>query len=176
MKKINVIGVSGSGKSTFSQRLAKQLHYPYLEMDALFWGENWYETPDEVFFPRLQQALAQEHWVLDGNYSRTTSIKWAEVDTVIWIDFSFPRTLYQSVSRALHRAFSKRELWPETNNRESWGKLFSRDSIVLWMIKGYLHKRKKYKAIMKAPEYKHIHFVRLRSPAACKAFLATTQV
>lgn len=35
--KINVVGTSGSGKSTFSRRLAAQLAIPYIEMDALFW-------------------------------------------------------------------------------------------------------------------------------------------
>ncbi|HDY8086621.1 TPA: (d)CMP kinase, partial [Vibrio vulnificus] len=35
MKRINVIGTSGSGKSTFSRQLASKLKYPYLEMDAI---------------------------------------------------------------------------------------------------------------------------------------------
>ena len=43
MKRINVVGTSGSGKSTFSQVLANKLNYPYLEMDAMFWKPNWQE-------------------------------------------------------------------------------------------------------------------------------------
>jgi adenylate kinase family enzyme len=171
MKKINVVGVSGSGKSTFARQLADRLAYPYLEMDALFWEKNWQEPADEIFFKRLAQALQQEVWVLDGNYSRTTPIKWVDVDTVIWIDFSFPRTLYQSVSRALRRAVSQKELWPGTGNRESWRKLFSRDSIVWWMLKSYRSKKKQYLRHMEDPANGHLRFVRLRSPAACKAFL-----
>ena len=92
MKKINVIGTSGSGKTTFSRQLAEKLGYPYIEMDALFWGKNWQQSTDEVFFRKLEEAMEQEKWVLDGNYSRTTDIKWKEADTVIWIDFNFIRT------------------------------------------------------------------------------------
>ncbi|WP_413699614.1 shikimate kinase [Psychromonas sp. KJ10-10] len=49
MKRINVIGTSGSGKSTFSQKLALKLNYPYLEMDNMFWKANWVESSNEEF-------------------------------------------------------------------------------------------------------------------------------
>jgi len=75
MKKINVVGTSGSGKSTFSRTLATRLGYPYLEMDAMFWKPNWQESTDEEFFAKLNSALSQERWVLDGNYNRTVDIK-----------------------------------------------------------------------------------------------------
>ena len=99
MKRINVVGTSGSGsgKSTFSQVLANKLNYPYLEMDAMFWKPNWQGSTDEELFSTLKRKLADEHWVLDGNYNRTVPIKWERVDTVIWIDCSFARTLYQAV-------------------------------------------------------------------------------
>lgn len=41
MKKINVVGTSGSGKSTFARMLANQLNAPYIEMDALHWLPEW---------------------------------------------------------------------------------------------------------------------------------------
>jgi shikimate kinase len=34
--RINVIGTSGSGKTTFGKKLAKTLSIPFLEMDAIF--------------------------------------------------------------------------------------------------------------------------------------------
>lgn len=171
MKKINIVGTSGSGKSTFARELAAKLAYPCIEMDALFWGPNWYESTDEEFFKKLTRALQAESWVLDGNYTRTTSIKWAEVDTVIWIDFSFARTLFQAIRRALSRIISQQELWPGTGNRESLARLFSRDSIVWWTIKTYHSKQKRYLQAMKNPEFSHIRFIRLRSPHACKEFI-----
>lgn len=47
MKRINVIGTSGSGKSTFSRMLATTLGYPYIEMDAMFWQPNWQESSND---------------------------------------------------------------------------------------------------------------------------------
>ncbi len=170
--KINVVGTSASGKSTFGKALASAKGVPYIEMDALFWRPNWSEPPDDEFFNALQAAIAIPSWVLDGNYTRTIPIKWKEVDTVIWLDYSFTRTLFQSITRALHRSWSQVELWPNTGNHETFGKLFSKDSIVLWCLRGYPKNRRKYIEAMNHPDYAHIEFVRLASPRAAAVYLS----
>lgn len=88
MKRINVIGSSGSGKSTFAKALAQKLDVTHIEMDKLFWKAGWRESTDHEFFSNLKTAFTQSEWVLDGNYSRTESIKWQDVDTIIWLDYS----------------------------------------------------------------------------------------
>ncbi len=140
--KINIIGTSGSGKSTFGRKLAESLSLPFLEMDAIFWGPDWTFPEDKELFSKLTSALEGENWVLDGNYTRTIPIKWDNIDIVIWLDFSFLRTLFQAVTRAFTRILTREEFWPGTGNRETLGKLFSRDSIVLWTLKTYRRNRK----------------------------------
>ncbi len=92
---------------------------PFVELDAIFWGPDWSFPDDEVFFRKLASALEGENWVLDGNYTRTISLKWDNIDTVIWLDFSFTRILYQAVTRAVTRIFTGEELWDDTGNRET---------------------------------------------------------
>ena len=76
MKRINIIGTSGSGKSTISKRLAEILDVPYIELDALFWQPDWPGVSDDELFETLEKRLTEtDGWVLDGNYSRTTPIK-----------------------------------------------------------------------------------------------------
>lgn len=171
--KINVVGTSGSGKSTLSKEIAKALDIPYLEMDQIFWKPDWTEPTDDEFFPKLEVALAQDSWVLDGNYSRTTAIKWQDVDIVIWVDFSYARTIFQAVKRALNRVFTQVELWPGTGNRETFKKLFSKDSIVLWTITNYTKNKQKYQAIIGAEQYSHIKFIRVRSPKEAASLVAS---
>lgn len=172
MRRINVVGTSGSGKSTFSRMLAKKLDYPYLEMDAMFWKPNWQESSDEEFFAKLKGSLSQEGWVLDGNYNRTVDIKWANVDHVIWIDYPFSRTAYQAIKRALIRSMTKTELWNKTGNVETFRKsFFSRDSVILWTLKTYNRNRVRYKEMFNDPKYSHIEFVRLTSPKMAKTFI-----
>lgn len=171
MKKINVIGTSGSGKSTFSRMLATTLDYPYLEMDAMFWKSNWQESSDDEFFSKLKSCIAQDTWVLDGNYSRTTEIKWATVDHVIWVDYSFSRTIYQALKRAFIRSITRAELWG-TGNVETFAKsFFSRDSVIVWTLKMYKRNRVRYTKISTDPNYSHITFVRIRSPKMANAYI-----
>ena len=169
--RINVIGTTGSGKTTFAWELARILSIPFIELDALFWGPNWHMPEDDELFARLETALMSSHWVLDGNYTRTLPIKWERVTTVIWLDFGFLRTFSQSLSRAISRLFSKHELWPGTGNRETLGKLFSKESIVLWMIRTHGRNRKKITGFMNSHNYTHIKFIQIRSPREAKDFL-----
>ena len=169
--KINVVGTSGTGKSTFCRKLSSILSVPHIEMDALFWGPNWYWPTDEEFFSKLRLALKGDSWILDGNYTRTIPLKWESVTTIIWLDFSFLRALYQAVKRATKRVITREELWSGTGNRETLKKLFSKDSIVLWTIKTHRKVRKKYEVLIKSGDYSHIQFIRLRSPKEVELFL-----
>ncbi len=174
MKRINVVGTSGSGKSTLSKRIAQILDLEYIELDALFWRPHWQEASDREFFASLEQAMerARERGhVIDGNYTRTIALKWREVDAVVWLDLSFTRNFLQSLRRGLLRGIFRRELWPGTGNKESlWKLFFSKDSILLWMIKTHSKNRSQYLALMKDPEFAHIKFYRLRSHQEAEQF------
>ena len=166
-----MIGTSGSGKSSFARQLAAALKIPYLEMDRLYWKPNWQEPNDEEFFSILEQALSGDAWVLDGNYTRTTHIKWPRTNLVVWIDYSFPLTLYRVIKRSILRAWKKQELWSGTGNRESFTRLFSKDSMVLWTLSHYASNKGKFDELMATESYAHIEFVRLRSPKEAAALI-----
>ena len=170
--RINVIGTSGSGKSTICLELSRVLEIPYIEMDQIFWGPNWTMPFDSQFFENLRASLGQPAWVLDGNYTRTIPIKWERVQMVIWLDYSFARTLLQAIRRAIKRTWSGHELWEGTGNRESFRRSFlSKDSIIWWTIKTHAQVRARCEAHLSKPSYAHIKFVRLRSPAEAQALL-----
>lgn len=165
MKRINVIGTSGTGKSTFSRKLAKAHGYPYIEMDAVFWRPNWEETDNEKFLADIKEKVSGTHWVLDGNYSRTEQVKWKYADTVIWLDYGFVRNFSQIMYRSIIRAITKKEIWPGTGNHESFRKtFFTKQSIVLWMLTHYRSNRLRYATLMGGHEYPHLKFIRVRSP------------
>lgn len=173
LARINVVGTSGAGKSTFSRQLAEILQAPHVEMDALFWRPHWQQAPEADFLAALQTALAGPRWVLDGNHTRSIPVKWAAVEAVIWLDYPFAVTLLQAVGRALQRSRSRQELWPGTGNRESFRRsFFSRDSIILWAIGTFARTRRHYRSLMADPRYGHIRFIRLRSRRETAAFLA----
>lgn len=172
--RFNVVGVSGSGKSTFSAKLANQLALSHIQLDALYWGPNWSEADDPTFFAKLHEALASagDRWVIDGNYTRTIPIKWKTVQTVVWIDHPFTLIFRQAFFRAIRRIRSAEELWPDTGNRETFRSTFlSRGSILLWTITSYRNVRENYRALMANPRHAGIDFVRLRGRKAAEAYL-----
>ncbi len=171
MKKIIVVGTTGSGKSTLAKALAEKLSYPCIQLDLLFWKPNWESSTDEEFFTKIENEIDIPNWVLDGNYGRTNHITWKDADTVIWINLPFWLTLYQNLSRSIKRAISNEELWPNTGNRESFKRMFSKDSIVLWLFKTYGSSIERYEERMKNPTYSHIKFFRLRSRKEIAHFL-----
>ncbi|WP_087025089.1 AAA family ATPase [Thaumasiovibrio subtropicus] len=171
MKRINVIGTSGSGKSTFSRKLSQAMGCKYIEMDELFWQPNWKTSSDSVFFKKLENAIDADSWVLDGNYNRTNSIKWSKADTIVWIDYSFTRTFYQALMRAIKRIAAGQELWPNTGNKETFLKtFFHRDSIILWTLKNYRKNKLRYSAIAYLQHKPNLRVIRLCSPKEVNAF------
>jgi adenylate kinase family enzyme len=134
-ERINVVGSSGSGKSTFARELAEVLNLPCYEMDQLFWKSDWHESSDDELFRKVHEVTSRSRWVLDGNYTRTIPVKWKQVQLVIWLDPSFLRTVLRVTKRTIYRSFTQEEIWPGTGNRESLRKAFlSKDSIIWWAI------------------------------------------
>lgn len=172
----NVIGPSGSGKSTLARKLSERLDLSYIQLDQVYWGPNWSEPSDAEFFSNLQSALqsAGKNWVIDGNYTRTIPIKWQHVQTVIWLDYPLSLIFPRAFSRAIRRILSRKELWPNTGNRETFRKTFlSQNSILLWTLQSYRPLRHRYQKITTNPHYRHIRFLRFTQQSDTDNFLAT---
>ena len=56
MKRVSVVGSSGSGKTTVARQLAEALGVPHVELDALHWGANWSPATNDELSERLTQA------------------------------------------------------------------------------------------------------------------------
>ena len=168
--RINFVGTAGSGKSTVGKRIAERLNVPYVQLDELFWKANWTESTDEEFFPKLEEALSADAWVLDGNYTRTIPIKWKRVQMVVYLDLPFHIVLYRIIKRSLLRGIKNEELW-HGNKETVWKHLFTRDSMILWTMTSFYKVRKRYTELFEKPEYSHIKFVRLRSDKEVEDFV-----
>ncbi len=161
-RRINVVGTSGSGKTTVARAIATRLGLPHIEMDALFWKANWGETPDSELFPRVDEKTNLPGWVLDGNYSRVRNIVWPKADTIVWLDYSLARVFSQLLWRTIRRAVTREPMWGGC--RESFRiSFFSRDSILLWCLHTYWRRKRNYPEILAWPEHTRLRVVRLRS-------------
>lgn len=87
MKKIIIIGCPGSGKSTLALALHQKTGLPLCHLDMLYWNADKTTVEQDVFRARLAAVLAQEAWIIDGNFSSTMEWRLAECDTVIFLDY-----------------------------------------------------------------------------------------
>jgi adenylate kinase family enzyme len=169
-RRINVVGTTGSGKTTVARAIAEHLGVQCVELDALFWRPNWGQTPDDDFLPAVDEATRGDRWVVDGNYSRTRPIVWPRADTIVWLDYRFPRVFSQLLWRTIRRSITKEELWGGCRERFR-ASFLSRDSILIWCLKTYWRRRRTYPELFSRPEYAHLRLIRLRSPCATRDWL-----
>jgi adenylate kinase family enzyme len=174
MRRIVVIGVAGSGKSTVARELSERLGVPHIELDSIFWQPNWTKLDDDEFEARVKTATASGGWIADGNYSdRIRQITWGAADTVVWLDQSRRLIMWQVIRRTIRRTSSGVELWNGNRERPLRDQL-SRDpakSILLWAWRTYTPTKRKYGEAMKDPQFSHVHFIRLKTRRQIKHFL-----
>jgi len=101
MRRILVIGSGGAGKSTLARRLGARLGLEVFHLDALYWHAGWVETPREVWLKRVEELLARESWIIDGNYSNTMQRRFDACDAVVFLDLPRTLCLWRVVKRAL---------------------------------------------------------------------------
>lgn len=170
IRRVSVVGSSGSGKTTFAAALAARLGIPHVELDAINWGPNWTPLDVETFRARVLEATAGDAWVCDGNYSAVRPIVLERADTVVWLDLPVRICLARMLTRTRRLVRSGEELW--AGNRESWrATFFGRDVLFWWLISQHGRKRRDYEARFAAREGSHLRVHRFRSSDEAAAWL-----
>jgi len=174
MRRVSLVGISGSGKTTAGRRLAAALQVPFIELDSIFHLPDWGELPVEGFRAQVAAAAATDGWVIDGNYSSVRDLVWERADTVVWIDLPRATVMRQVVTRTLRRAVTRQELW--NGNREPLSNFYKWDpmkNIIRFTWVRYHASVARYSAAMAAPQYGDITFIRLRSRVEVDAFIGS---
>ncbi len=133
-RKILVAGQGG--KSTLARAVAADLGLPYIELDALSWRPNWVVTPKDEFRVLVQQALVEnpDGWVVDGNYGGDLEgMVVNEAETVVYVNIGFWLMFWRLFWRSIARARDRQLICGE--NRESWRRMFSRDSLMVFLLR-----------------------------------------
>lgn len=86
MRKVLVIGCSGSGKSTFSRKLREKTGLPLHHLDMIWHKPDKTTVTREEFDTALDAILESDEWIIDGNYSRTLERRFEKCDTVFLFD------------------------------------------------------------------------------------------
>jgi adenylate kinase family enzyme len=169
-RKIAVVGTSCSGKSTLAAMVSKTLEIPHIELDALHWLPGWQETPKDEFRNKVQHALKDKEWIVDGNYPKAQDLVLSEADLLVWLDIPLNVLLGRLIRRSIQRAFSRELLWGtcKENFRNS---LLSRNSLLMWIIKNHDKNRLRYSKWFVEPPNSTISLYRIQNRAEIKEFM-----
>jgi len=99
MKKAIVIGCPGSGKTTFAEKLRDRTGMPLYYLDAVWHKPDRTHISRAEFDERLAEILAQDTWIIDGNYSRTAEIRIQNCDAVFLFDLPMEVCLQGATER-----------------------------------------------------------------------------
>lgn len=155
MKRIIVLGNSGTGKTTLGRILSKKLNITPLHLDAIYWLPNWNHINKELFIRKLVTFFKKnESWVIDGNYSNSESfdLRLKLADTIIYLDYETKVSIDGIVSR--ERQYNKQhrsdmaEGCIEKIDNEFLDYVSNFNKFKGKYIKGYIQKYKKKKTVL----------------------------
>jgi adenylate kinase family enzyme len=170
MRRVIVVGTTGSGKTVLARRVSERLGLPFFDLDALYWGPRWTPHPLDQFRDSVRQALSGDAWATGGNYSKVRDIVWTRADALIWLDYALPLILWRLLRRTARRILSREELW--AGNRETFRAQFlSRDSLFLYALRSHSRQRRQYPLAFSQPEHAHLAVQRFRNPRDAQRWL-----
>lgn len=167
--RVAVIGTSGSGKTVFARELARILNRHHIELDMLHWGPSWTPRPD--FASLVEDAVAGDTWVLDGNYSSVRHLVWPRATAIVWLNYPFHIVFSRALSRTVRRLLTREVLF--AGNTESFSTSFmSLDGIPGWVLRTYWRRRREYAALFAQDRFRHLELFEVTAPAQAVDLLA----
>ena len=160
------VGTSGSGKSSYAQRVADSISVRHFELDATFHQANWQPLETEQFRQRVREFVAEDGWVLDGNYSQVRDLILARAQIIVALDLPKRVVMRQVIARTVRRSWHNVELW--NGNREKGSNMFRWNperSIIRWSWTSHAVVRERMDEIASVARAENTLFLRVHSHA-----------
>lgn len=97
-RRIVILGMPGSGKSTPCMKIGKALQIPTYHLDRYAWEEGEL-VPAEVLQRHVTEIVNTDAWVMDSTYERTLDERLARADLLVWLSDSRWRCILRVIRR-----------------------------------------------------------------------------
>lgn len=100
MKKITILGLTASGKTTLANKMGKLLNIPVTHLDKIFWKEKG-GIKQDAFVAELTEVMKADTWIIEGSMprSKTLDMRLENADTIIFFDIPFWLVLWRQTKR-----------------------------------------------------------------------------
>jgi adenylate kinase family enzyme len=99
VNRIVIVGCAGAGKSTLARALGGATGLPVVHLDAAYWRPGWTRPERAAWRARVEELLAGDRWIIDGNYASTMERRFAEADTIVLLAPSTLVCLFRALRR-----------------------------------------------------------------------------
>ncbi|PCF85259.1 DNA topology modulation protein FlaR [Staphylococcus delphini] len=109
-RRIVILGMPGSGKSTLCVKIGRALNIPTYHLDRYAW-EGDALVPAEVLQQQVTEIVKADAWVMDGTYEATLDDRLARADLLIWLTDARWRCILRVIRR-----YVMRKIHPQTGD------------------------------------------------------------
>lgn len=89
LRKVVVVGVSASGKTTFSRKLSEKLAIPLTAIDAIMWNPGWEYIGDVETRAKLMEIGSGDEWIIEGYIMKDVrAFLFEKADAIIYLDYT----------------------------------------------------------------------------------------
>lgn len=172
-ERVLVAGVTGSGKTTLSRRLAALWELRDVEIDGLFHGPDW--TPRAEFLDDVRAFAAEERWVTEWQYTSkgTDEVLAPRAQLAVWLDYPYRVVRSRLLRRTLSRSILRTRMWNGNVEKPIWN-LFRSDpeaNILAWQTKTLHNWAERFPEVQE--RFPHLTIVRLTHPRETERWLRT---
>lgn len=88
LKKLIIIGNSGSGKTFLAQKITSVLNLPVIHLDKLFWESKScsQKRPKDIVHQEIVEIVKQPKWILEGVFGDLANLGASKADILIFLN------------------------------------------------------------------------------------------
>lgn len=162
-RKIIITGSTCSGKTTLGKQLSNDISIPQIDLDELHFLPNWVEKDKSIFVQDVVVATkGLDDWIITGNHQslmKDTILQ--EAPIIVWLDYPLHLIIRRYFIRTWRRVVYKEKCCGE--NYETLGRVFSKESLFLWIFKSYWQRKSRMNNWMNNI-FSHKEWIVLRNP------------
>jgi adenylate kinase family enzyme len=165
MRRVMVLGHSGSGKTTMALVLSAVLAAPFVDIAKIRHDEAWAIRPEAEFRALLDAATDAERWVTDHNGADMRGLVWPKADTALLLDYPQWFVVWRLTRRTFRRGILREDFRGNGVREGFWRHVLpSRRSKLYRAVANFRERRETLLAHLREPAYAHLRVITFTSP------------
>lgn len=110
--RIAIVGPPAAGKTTLARELCRSRELPFRDLDDIYWLPSWRRPAADEWRDIYMGVLAEDRWVVAGNYQSLLSERLVRAELVIILDPGILTCLLRLGRRSTMRVLGRRSAFP----------------------------------------------------------------